>query len=67
MFPGLEGPLFQERDQYMAWTLKRSKAVTNCDVVVGVLGAGHMEGVLREIEQDYQAQHLSFKKVALLQ
>ncbi|QDZ25912.1 TraB domain-containing protein [Chloropicon primus] len=65
-FPGLVEPLFKERDRYMAWTLKRSKAVTNCTEVVGVIGKGHLESVLDEIEADYADQHLSFKRVARL-
>jgi len=66
MFPGLVEPLFNERDRYMAWTLKRSKAVTNCREVVGVIGRGHLDAVCKEIERDYSAQHLSFKRVARL-
>ena len=65
-FPGLVEPLFKERDRYMAWTLKRSKAVTNCTEVVGVIGKGHLSSVLEEIEADYADQHLSFKRVARL-
>ena len=51
----------------MAWTLKRSKAVTNCTSVVGVLGRGHLNAVVEEIEKDYDLQHLTFNNVAKLQ
>jgi len=66
VFPNLREPLFRERDRYMAWTLKRSKAVTNCTEVVGVIGLGHLSAVVSEIEEDYVEQHLSFKRVARL-
>jgi len=32
--------------QYLAWSLKRSKAVNNSKRVVGVIGKGHMKGVI---------------------
>jgi len=32
--------------QYLAWSLKRSKAVNNSKRVVGVIGKGHMNGVI---------------------
>jgi len=63
-FPSLEEPLFRERDRYMAWAVKRSKAVTNTRSVVGVVGRGHLAPVLEEIHRDYDAQHLSFDSVA---
>ena len=31
------GPLIHERDVYLAWSLKRSKAVNGCQRVVGVM------------------------------
>jgi pheromone shutdown protein TraB len=39
-------PLIHERDLYLAWSLKRSKAVNGTENVVGVIGAGHMQGVV---------------------
>ena len=33
----LLGPLIHERDVYLAWSLKRSKAVNGCQRVVGVM------------------------------
>ncbi|KAL3714127.1 hypothetical protein ACJRO7_006120 [Eucalyptus globulus] len=44
-YPALLQPLIHERDTYLAWSLKRSKAVNNCKRVVGVIGKGHMNGV----------------------
>jgi pheromone shutdown protein TraB len=40
------GPLLHERDMYLAWSLKRSKAVNGTRRVVGVVGRGHLRGVL---------------------
>ena len=39
-------PLLHERDMYLAWSLKRSKAVDGTKRVVGVIGKGHLRGVL---------------------
>ncbi|GKV05030.1 hypothetical protein SLEP1_g17085 [Rubroshorea leprosula] len=38
--------------QYLAWSLKRSKAVNNCKKVVGVIGKGHMNGVVYALISD---------------
>jgi hypothetical protein len=38
--------------QYLAWSLKRSKAVNNCKRVVGVIGKGHMNGVIYSLLAD---------------
>lgn len=46
------GPLVYERDRYLAWTLKRSRAVCGKQRVVGIVGRGHLQGVLRAVEQD---------------
>ncbi|GAQ87766.1 hypothetical protein KFL_003750160 [Klebsormidium nitens] len=45
-FPGLMGPLTHEREMYLAWSMKRSKAVNGTKQVVGVMGRGHMRGVV---------------------
>ncbi|XP_014513316.1 traB domain-containing protein isoform X3 [Vigna radiata var. radiata] len=45
-YPSLLSPLIHERDTYLAWSLKRSKAVNNSKRVVGVIGKGHMKGVI---------------------
>jgi pheromone shutdown protein TraB len=38
--------------QYLAWSLKRSKAVNNSKGVVGVIGKGHMNGVIYALVSD---------------
>ena len=45
-------PLVDERDQYLAWSLKRSKAVNGTKRVVGVLGLGHLQGVHQKMTTD---------------
>ncbi|XP_068635770.1 uncharacterized protein [Aristolochia californica] len=51
-FPSLLLPLVHERDTYLAWSLKRSKAVNNMKRVVGVIGKGHMNGVIHALMAD---------------
>ncbi|XP_024011462.1 traB domain-containing protein isoform X1 [Eutrema salsugineum] len=51
-FPSLLLPLIHERDTYLAWSLKRSKAVNGCKTVVGVIGKGHMNGVIYALVSD---------------
>ncbi|KAJ6821866.1 traB domain-containing protein isoform X2 [Iris pallida] len=59
-YPSLLQPLIHERDtqqlhdvlQYLAWSLKRSKAVNNSAGVVGVIGKGHMNGVIYALISD---------------
>lgn len=58
-FPSLLQPLIHERDMYLAWSLKRSKAVNGCKRVVGVVGRGHIRGVVHALMHD-QA-HLRFR------
>lgn len=41
----LVSPCIHERDMYLAWSLKRSKAVNGCKTVVGVVGKGHLRGI----------------------
>ena len=38
--------------QYIAWSLKRSKAVRNGKRVVGVIGRGHLNGVIYALISD---------------
>eukprot|EP00879_Flechtneria_rotunda_P025478 GHRR01027077.1.p1 GENE.GHRR01027077.1~~GHRR01027077.1.p1 ORF type:complete len:213 (+),score=52.74 GHRR01027077.1:262-900(+) len=45
-YPELVSPLVHERDLYLAWSLKRSKAVNGANVVVGVVGKGHLRGIV---------------------
>ncbi|KAL2995630.1 hypothetical protein AAZX31_10G226400 [Glycine max] len=51
-YPSLLPPLIHERDTYLAWSLKRSKAVNNSKNVVGVIGKGHMNGVIYALLSD---------------
>ncbi|XP_059451618.1 uncharacterized protein LOC132182398 isoform X1 [Corylus avellana] len=51
-YPSLLQPLIHERDTYLAWSLKRSKAVNNSKRVVGVIGKGHMNGVIYALVSD---------------
>ena len=51
-YPALVGPLVHERDLYLAWSLKRSKAVGGAAAVVGVIGRGHMRGVCFALTHD---------------
>ncbi|MQL79673.1 hypothetical protein Taro_012117 [Colocasia esculenta] len=51
-YPSLLQPLIHERDTYLAWSLKRSKAVNNSKNVVGVIGKGHMNGVVYALVSD---------------
>lgn len=59
-YPELIGPLIRERDVYLAWSLKRSKAVNSTNQVVGVIGAGHVRGVVWALEQDAGGDSLRF-------
>ncbi|KAF5954214.1 hypothetical protein HYC85_007070 [Camellia sinensis] len=51
-YPSLLQPLLHERDTYLAWSLKRSKAVNNGKRVVGVIGKGHLNGVIYALISD---------------
>ncbi|XP_043717028.1 uncharacterized protein LOC122665036 [Telopea speciosissima] len=51
-YPSLLQPLIHERDTYLAWSLKRSKAVKNSRQVVGVIGKSHMNGVVYALISD---------------
>lgn len=51
-FPELMSPLVHERDLYLAWSLKRSKAVNGTKTVVGVVGKGHLRGVVYALTAD---------------
>lgn len=53
-FPSLMGPLVHERDVYLAWSLKRSKAVNGSSTVVGVVGRGHLRGVVYALKNNQE-------------
>eukprot|EP00892_Ulva_mutabilis_P001755 jgi/Ulvmu1/11580/UM079_0023.1 len=52
MGPELVTPLVHERDLYLSWSLKRSKAVNGAHRVVGVVGKGHLKGIMWAMEND---------------
>lgn len=58
-YPSLLQPLIHERDVYLAWSLKRSKAVNGSKKVVGIIGRGHMCGVVHALKHDHN--HLRFR------
>ncbi|TKW11578.1 hypothetical protein SEVIR_6G241500v4 [Setaria viridis] len=51
-YPSLLQPLIHERDMFLAWSLKRSKAVNKSKTVVGVVGKGHMNGIVYALISD---------------
>lgn len=51
-FPALYTPLVIERDLYLTWSLKRSKAVNHTRRVVGVIGRAHLPGIAKAIDDD---------------
>ena len=44
--------LLHERDLYLAWSLKRSKAVNGTKRVVGVVGRAHVPGIVYALQND---------------
>lgn len=58
-YPALAAPLLHERDAYLAWSLKRSKAVNGAKRVVGVLGRGHLRGVCYALTHEQEALRFS--------
>ena len=54
--------MLHERDAYLAWCLKRSKAVSGAKCVVGVVGFGHLRGVTWHLMQD--SGQLRFRDLA---
>ncbi|KAG2453855.1 hypothetical protein HYH02_002062 [Chlamydomonas schloesseri] len=59
-YPELVAPLITERDLYLAWSLKRSKAVCGAGRVVGVVGRGHLRGVAHALLRDRGGAGLRF-------
>eukprot|EP00250_Pteridium_aquilinum_P003677 c13986_g1_i1 orf=389-1507(-) len=51
-FPTLLEPLIHDRDKYLAWSMMRSKAVNGSLRVVGVIGQGHMRGVVHVLKHE---------------
>ena len=63
LFPTISEPLIRERDRYMAWVAKRSKAVNGKKRVVLVAGRGHIDGILKAIKEDQGGDTLKFKEL----
>lgn len=61
-YPSLLPPLIYERDTFLGWSLKRSKAVNKSVNVVGVIGKGHMNGVIYSLVSD--TGNLRFRDLA---
>jgi pheromone shutdown protein TraB len=60
-FPSITAPLVTERDAYLAWSLKRSRAVCGKRRVVGVIGRAHLAGVVAALQRDCGGDTLVFK------
>ena len=50
-------PLLHERDSYMAWSCKRSRAVCGARAVVGVVGRAHLRGTAYHLLQVRKRMH----------
>jgi len=68
LFPALLAPLLHERDVYLAWSMRRSKAVREMlmrqgggGVVVGVVGRAHLPGVLYSLQEGSATEALRFR------
>lgn len=53
-YPTLVRTLISERDQYLAWSLRKCKG----PIVVGVVGAGHLKGI-----QEYWDKEIDIKSI----
>lgn len=51
-FPELATSLVHERDLYLSWSLKRSKAVNGAKKVVGVVGKAHLKGIYYALQNE---------------
>jgi pheromone shutdown protein TraB len=51
-YPELVAPMVTERDLYLSWSLKRSKAVNGTRAVVGCVGKGHLRGIVYALKHD---------------
>lgn len=49
-----------ERDLYLSWSIKRSKAVNGARAVVAVVGKGHLRGVCHALTNDEAGAALRF-------
>ena len=64
-YPSLLVPLIHERDVYLGWSCKRSRAVNGATNVVGVMGKSHLRGVAYTLCTDQGA--LRFKDLVGVQ
>ena len=55
-FPSLLGPLLTERDQYMTYILRR--IASQGHTVVGVVGAGHLEGIRENWTKEFDVSSI---------
>ncbi|KAG8464959.1 hypothetical protein KFE25_012322 [Diacronema lutheri] len=55
-FPSLHRTLVVERDVYLSLTARSSRAVSGARCVVAVVGAGHIEGVVRALDEEHRGQ-----------
>ena len=58
-FPSVVEPLITERDIFLSLTIKSSMAVSGKRCVLGVVGAGHLDGVVRALGEDHQGEFKS--------
>lgn len=56
-FPRLKKPLIDERDQYLAQKIKHAKG----NKIVAVLGAAHVPGIVKQINQEHNLEELHAK------
>jgi len=56
-FPRLKKPLIDERDQYLAQKIKHAKG----NKIVAVLGAAHVPGIIKQIDQEHDLETLHAK------
>ena len=55
-FPSLIAPLVRERDVFLSLTIKSSYAVSGKRRVLGVVGQGHLRGVVRALGEEHAGQ-----------
>lgn len=59
-YPSLVGPLVRERDIFLSLTIKSSRAVSGRRRVLGIVGVGHLDGVMTALAEDH---HGAFKRL----
>mmetsp|Transcript_44894 Transcript_44894/g.109548 ORF Transcript_44894/g.109548 Transcript_44894/m.109548 type:complete len:138 (-) Transcript_44894:178-591(-) len=56
LLPSVVEPLIRERDVFLSLTMKSSMAVNGCKTVVGVVGLGHLDGVMTCLDQNHSGR-----------